>query len=74
MSPPLSPLQAKLTKLLLGLQRVTSLEGLHLGLHCSQPTASLIGQLPQLRSLQLVLQDKTPGDTTPHPEHLFDAE
>lgn len=63
--------QAKLTKMLQVLQQMQSLRSLHLNLHCTQATAALIGQLPQLQSLQLSVV-KGPGDSTPHPEHLFD--
>jgi hypothetical protein len=63
----------KLCRFLQVLQSQQQLQRLRLTLHCTQATAGLVGQLQQLRALHLSI-DKTPGDTTPHPEHLFDAE
>ncbi|WIA21923.1 hypothetical protein OEZ85_004290 [Tetradesmus obliquus] len=65
--------QAKLCRFLQVLQQLQQLQCLRMTLHCTQASAGLVGQLQQLRALQLSI-DKTPGDSTPHPEHLFDAE
>jgi hypothetical protein len=65
--------QVKLCRFLQVLQQLQQLQCLRLTLHCTQASARLVGQLQQLRALRLAI-DKTPGDSTPHPEHLFDAE
>uniref|UniRef100_A0A383VC31 Uncharacterized protein n=1 Tax=Tetradesmus obliquus TaxID=3088 RepID=A0A383VC31_TETOB len=65
--------QAKLCRFLQVLQQLQQLQCLRMTLHCTQASAGLVGQLQQLHALQLAI-DKTPGDSTPHPEHLFDAE
>jgi hypothetical protein len=70
---PSAAVQVKLCRFLQVLQQLQQLQCLRLTLHCTQASAELVGQLQQLRVLRLSL-DKTPGDSTPHPEHLFDAE